>query len=361
MQKCKQQKRLLSFLVFFSMKKHVNIPIFIPHMGCPNQCVFCNQRTISGVERFDIKDVRLQIDNALRTVSVGTDVEIAFFGGSFTGIDRSLMISLLEIAYEYVACERVSSVRCSTRPDYIDNEILDILKKHGVKTIELGLQSYDDEVLSLTKRGHTSKDAERACRMIVEHGFSLVGQMMIGLPGSTLETEIATAKFIVSSGAIGARIYPTVVFKDTDLAYMAEKNLYVPLNIEEAVARSSKVLDIFVKNKVKIIRIGLCASDNLADESKYYAGPNHPALGEMVEGEMYYCIISDLIANLSPINDNILTVLVANGALSKAIGQKKINKQRLISKFGLTDIKFREDPSLIGYDVKLEEGKRKCI
>ena len=164
------------------MKQHINIPIFIPHLGCPNQCVFCNQRTISGVKEFDISSVRRDIDTALLTVDSSTEAEIAFFGGSFTGIDRDLMIELLEIGYEYIKDGRVSSIRCSTRPDYIDEEILEILKKYGVRVIELGLQSVEEKVLKSSKRGHNFQAELKACRMIVNAGFALVGQMMIGLP-----------------------------------------------------------------------------------------------------------------------------------------------------------------------------------
>lgn len=343
------------------MKKHVNIPIFIPHLGCPNQCVFCNQRSITGVQAFELGKVRDEIEAALSTISLETEVEIAFFGGSFTGIDRDLMVSLLKLANEYVVKGRVSSIRCSTRPDYISEDILSILKLYGVKTVELGLQSYDDNVLSMCKRGHTSLDESIACDMIVRAGFDLVGQMMIGLPGSTPESELATAKFIVKSGAKGARIYPTLVFKDTELADMAMSNAYEPITLQDAIKRSAAVFRVFIENNIKVIRIGLCASENLSDENKYYAGPNHPALGEMVESEFYYESIVKLLDEIETETLSGITVLVKKGSLSKAIGQNRINKKRLIQRFGFADIKFREDSSISGYEVKLEEGKRKCI
>jgi len=199
-------------------KKHINIPVFIPHLGCPNQCVFCNQKTISGVMEFDPSQVDRIITEALSTIDISSsDVEIAFFGGSFTGIDYSLMCELLSIAYSYVKKGSVSSIRLSTRPDYIDDRILNTLKKYGVKTVELGLQSVSEKVLQTCKRGHTALDAEKACRLIREYGFELVGQMMIGLPGSSLEDEMNTAEFILRNGASGARIYPTVVLQQTEL------------------------------------------------------------------------------------------------------------------------------------------------
>lgn len=343
------------------MKAHVNIPIFIPHLGCPNQCVFCNQRTISGVSEFDISQVRSQIEAALSTIDTSCDAEIAFFGGSFTGIDRNLMIQLLEIAHVYVADGRVRSVRCSTRPDYISDEILDLLEKYGVKTVELGLQSSSDKVLSISKRGHTRLDEEKACKMIVERGFSLVGQMMIGLPGSTIEDEIETANFIVKCGAKAARIYPTVVFHGTELCQMACSGEYKPLELSDATDRSARVLEIFTSAGVDVIRIGLCASDNLFDTDKYYAGPNHPALGEMVESALFYNRIASKLGDKDSYGGVTLNVTVAKGCLSKAIGQKKYNKKRLIREYGFADVKITEDESLFGYQLKIEEErKRKC-
>ena len=343
------------------MKKHVNIPIFIPHLGCPNQCVFCNQRTISGVNSFDITRVKTQIEEALATIEPLCEAEIAFFGGSFTGIDRQLMVSLLEIANEYVKSGKVSSIRCSTRPDYISSDVLDILKRYGVKTVELGLQSSSDEVLQKSKRGHTSLDEAIACRMIVEAGFDLVGQMMIGLPGSTLNDEIETAKFIVNSGAKGARIYPTVVFYDTELCQMSQSGEYEPLNIDDAVERSARVLEIFIDNEIDVIRIGLCASENLNSDDKYYAGPNHAALGEMVVGALYYNKVVNILNAYDHLNTTVLRVKVAKGCTSKMIGQNKRNKLRLIREFGLADMIVTEDENLYGYEVIInQERKREC-
>ena len=196
------------------MKSHRNIPIFVPHLGCPNMCVFCNQKKISGHEKADFSSVKDEIEKALETVPADCEVQIAFFGGSFTGIDREDMIYLLETAKEFIDRGRVDSIRLSTRPDYIDEEILDILLKYKVKTIELGIQSMDDGVLLKSGRGHTAKDTERACALINSYGFELVGQMMTALPGSAPEKEIYTAKRICEMGAKGARIYPTVVVGD---------------------------------------------------------------------------------------------------------------------------------------------------
>lgn len=345
------------------MKKHANIPIFIPHLGCPNQCVFCNQRTITGVEEFSPRDAEKIIEEALATIEDGVECEIAFFGGSFTGIDRTLMCELLKTAHSYVVNGRVMSIRCSTRPDYINQEILDILKRYGVKVIELGLQSARDYVLDVTKRGHTFKDEEIACRLIVDNGFALVGQMMIGLPGSDEDSEEETARFIVSSGAKAARIYPTVVFKNTELYFMAETGLYKPLVESEAIERSARVLKILRDGGVEVIRIGLCASENLSDETTYYAGPNHPALGELVENQYFYNKIKEKISRGENAENKDIIVYVGCGSLSKAIGQKKTNRLRLISEYPSSHFFFKERADVAEYDVEVEfeERKKRCI
>ena len=345
------------------MKKHINIPVFIPHLGCPNQCVFCNQKTISGVSEFNTDALDEIISQALSTVSEETEAEIAFFGGSFTGIDRDLMIRLLSIADKYVKRGAVSSIRCSTRPDYIDEEILSILKKYSVKVIELGLQNINEDVLKISKRNHTFADAHLACKLIVENGFELVGQMMIGLPGSTEKTELETADFIIKSGARAARIYPTVVFRDTELCSMTAKSIYKPLSVEDAVTRSASILMKFVESGIEVIRIGLCASENLGAEDTYVAGPNHPALGELVENRVYYNITKKELLALSLKPDECVTVMVAPGALSKAIGQNKKNKIQLIEEFSLKKLSFVEDDNICAYSVKAERNERndKCI
>lgn len=336
------------------MSRHVNIPIFIPHLGCPNQCVFCNQRTISGVNEFNAEDVRIQIDTALSTIEPDAEVEIAFFGGSFTGIDRDLMESLLATAYEYICCGRVASLRCSTRPDYIDEEILSLLKKYGMKTIELGLQSASDEVLSLTKRGHDLRAEEKACKLIVDGGFSLVGQMMIGLPGADLSSEIETAEFIISAGASAARIYPTVVFRETELCDMAKFGLYTPLDLSEAIERSATVLEIFDRAGVDVIRIGLASSENLSSPDTYFAGPNHAALGELIENELYYRKISKLLADMQISSENTINIYVSCGSISKAVGQKKSGRMRLLQDYPGRRIRFLESKDLLGYGVRVE-------
>ncbi|MBQ8302890.1 MAG: radical SAM protein [Clostridia bacterium] len=322
--------------------------------------MFCNQRTISGVREFDPEDVKKNIDEALNTISADDEVEIAFFGGSFTGIDRDLMIKLLKIGHAYIEDGRVKSIRCSTRPDYIDTEIIDLLKKYGVSTVELGLQSTSDKVLGLSKRGHYFEAERNACELIVKSGINLGGQMMIGLPGSDVDSELETARFIISSGASEARIYPTVVFRETELCDMTLKGEYTPLELEDAISRSALVLNLFLEAGVEVIRIGLQANENLSNESSYLAGPNHPALGELVIGELYYNKIKKILEEAGTFREENISVVVSRGSLSKVTGQNKRNKKRLTEKY--PKIRFAESDRVSGYEILIEtqNGEYRC-
>lgn len=341
------------------MKKHINIPVFIPHLGCPNQCVFCNQRTISGVKEFCPESVIPVIEEALSTIDSDSEVEIAFFGGSFTGIDTELMESLLIIANGYLKQGRVSSIRCSTRPDYINDNVLKILKGYGVRTIELGLQSFEDEVLIACKRGHTSYDEIAACEKIKSHGFRLGAQMMIGLPNSTPEDEIRTAEFAVLAGADEARIYPTVVFKDTELCDFTADGRYKPLSLKEAILRSARVFEILIKAGINVLRIGLCDSENLHSEDTYYAGPNHAAIGELVEGEYYYRLIKQKLDAVKLSKKTVIRIFAPKGQTSKIIGQSKRNKIRLLREYGISSLKVVESEEVEKYNILLKAEERK--
>ena len=335
--------------------RHVNIPIFIPHMGCPNMCVFCNQRSISGKLCFDMARVKNDIEETLSTVSCEDTCEIAFFGGSFTGIDRGLMIELLALAQTYVDSGRVQSIRLSTRPDYISDEILTILSSYSVGTIELGLQSMDDTVLLATKRGHTAEQAVRACRMIKKAGFSLIGQMMIGLPHSSVDKEIKTAKKICELGADGARIYPTVVFYETELCEMMERGEYVALSNEEAVERTKEALRVFVENDVPCIRVGLCAGENLSDASHVAGGANHSAIGEMAMSAIYLDKICETLDGISEKNDvQSVTIYCPRGETSKVVGQKRRNIEKINEKYGIKRVKVLEKNELLSYNIIID-------
>ena len=342
--------------------RHINIPVFIPHLGCPNNCVFCNQRTRSGTSEFREEDVRGIIDSALSTVPEDSTVEIAFFGGSFTGIDRALMVRLLELANKYIDSGRVDTLRCSTRPDYIDDEILSILAAHHMTTVELGIQSTDDRVLAASRRGHTAEISRRACRAVKAAGMKLVGQMMTGLPGADEESEVRTARDICDMGADAARVYPTVVFRGTELETMAANGSYCPLDWHTAAERTASVLDVFDRAGVPVIRVGLCASEGLVSPDSVAGGANHPAMGELAMGALFYrreteAANAALSSYGGSTDGKTMKIFVRRGGLSAAVGQKRCNICRLEEKYcrpgGINRILVLESCDLLGYNIKI--------
>ena len=330
------------------MKKHANIPIFIPHVGCPNDCVFCNQRKISGHTHFDREAVRGELDEAFSTFRRDIPIQIAYFGGSFTGIDREDMCYLLSLANEYIDAGKCESIRISTRPDYINREILDILQENRVKTIEIGVQSMDERVLSASRRGHTASDTERAFSLIKSYDFELIGQMMTGLPASTEEAEVMTAERICEMGADGARIYPTVVFCDTALHDMALCGEYQPLTTETAVERTAAVLSVFMKQGIPVIRVGLQASEILTTGEGVFGGGYHPAIGEMVYARYHRLEIERALQGEKTAG-KVLVLRVFPTDISAFIGQKGENRRHLTEKFALRGVKIIPDEAMEKY------------
>ena len=256
------------------------IPIFVPHEGCPNDCAFCNQRTISGKAAAPTEEEVHRIIREHLTQNGIVAEQIAFFGGSFTGIEENRRQMYLETAYEYVKQGMVKSIRISTRPDYINDEIIKELLRYEVKNVELGAQSMDNDVLIASKRGHSAEDVEKAAHIINDCGITLGLQMMTGLPLDSYEKCLYTARRFKELGAKETRIYPTVVLKGTHLAKMYESGEYSAQSVEDAVEISAKLYKFFNENRIKILRIGLPDSSELREN--YIAGAYHPSLGEMV-------------------------------------------------------------------------------
>ena len=324
--------------------KHINVSLFVPHLGCPNSCIFCNQKTISGkCEPLKNEDIIKACDIAKNGNYNIEDSEIAFFGGSFTAIEREKMISFLETARPYVGtC--FSGIRISTRPDCIDEEVLEILKKYGVTAIELGAQSMSSEVLLANERGHSPEDTERACRLIREYGFSLGLQMMTGLYGSDDEKDIYTALRFVELKPDTVRIYPTTVLRETKLEALYNEGKYTPPALEDSIKLCSRLLLMFRENNIRVIRLGLHSGGNVEDG--FVAGAYHPAFRELVEGEIYKSLTDE---KLSAQPDGDYTLAVHPKELSKALGQKRCNAE-FFRKKG-KNIKFTGDETLSRYDV----------
>ena len=335
------------------MKKHVNIPIFIPFYGCPNACVFCNQVKITGKPSFEKQSVIKDIDAALSTVDNNNqEAELAFFGGSFTALPEKEMLALLEISDRYIAAGKISCVRVSTRPDAISERILGVLADHGVKTVELGIQSFSDRVLAASNRGHNALTSENACNAVKAFGLKLIGQMMIGLPFSTPDDEIYTAERICGLKADGARVYPTVVFPDTALMRMKNGGIYSPLSTEDAITRTSDVLDVFARHSVPVIRIGLCANETLSDNR--YHDNYHPSIGELAMSRLYLKSMRRLLSEAKDIKGKEACFTVAKGRISQAIGQKRSNAVLLKEEYKFTRLSVIESPELNGYEITLK-------
>ncbi|MFT9847892.1 elongator complex protein 3 [Aneurinibacillus sp. REN35] len=273
------------------MKRHVNIALFVPHQGCPKDCVFCNQSRITGQkreERLTEAAVRQSIDDQLSTVHPEQEAEISFFGGSFTGLPRGYQTMLLSVAQEYVQAGLVQGIRLSTRPDYIAPHIMEYLLSYGVTTVELGCQSLDDEVLAMSKRGHTAADVHQAVETIRQYPSVRLGlQVLPGLPFDTLEKSVRTAKEIVRLSPDFTRIYPALVIAGTELEWLYATHQYKPLSINEAVAWTAAMWLPLLKAGIPVIRMGLHASDDLRGEGTVLAGPFHPSFRQLVEEELF--------------------------------------------------------------------------
>lgn len=322
------------------MKKRI-IPIFVPHRGCPHDCIFCNQKKITGVST-DItsNDVRRIIEEYLTTIDKDASIEIAFFGGSFTAIDMDIQRNLLSVAKEYVDKNIVSDIRMSTRPDCINDEILTMLKEYKVSIIELGVQSLDDRVLIDSVRGHSDKDVFESANLIKKYGIKLGLQMMIGLPSDTEEKCIYTAKEFIKLNPDCVRVYPTLVVKETGLEKLLVENKYTPFTLDESIEIVKKVLVLFYTNNINVIRVGLQATEDIAIGKEVLAGPYHPAYRELVESKMYGDYIEYLI-NKYEAKENI-KVLVNKKNVSRILGNKKSNVKELKEKYGIS-LKTKED------------------
>lgn len=330
------------------MRKY-NIPIFVPHKGCPFDCVFCNQNRITGsIKETTPDDVTRIIEEYLSTIPrEGSSVEAAFFGGSFTGIPIAEQSALMERVAPYIESGRISGIRLSTRPDYIDDDILENLKRHGVTTIELGVQSMSDDVLRASNRGHTAEQVVKAARLIRKYGFSLGLQMMTGLPGDTDELSIYTAERIVELEPDCVRIYPTLTIRDTCLEAMYKSGRYVPQTLKSAVELCKKLLLIFESKGINIIRVGLQPTDEINSDASVVAGPFHSAFRELVESSIYYDLIEERLNGIQN-----AVVYVNPREISKAVGCRRANIKRLYSEHG-ADVTVKGDENLAKREVKI--------
>lgn len=354
------------------MKKHSIIPIFIPHKGCPNDCVFCNQRKITS-RQADVtgEDVEKTIDTWLSTLensSVET-IEVAFFGGSFTGLSIVEQSYFLEIAKRYKDEGRIQKIHLSTRPDYINREILDNLRSYGVDIIELGVQSLDDDVLQKSGRGHDSSCVYKSSKMIKDYGFELGIQLMIGLPGDTLEKCIYSAEETVKIGPSIARLYPTVVIEETRLYEDFQAGRYKALSQDEAVYRTKIMYKILTDAGINIIRVGLKSSDIINANGQIGGGTFHPAFRQLVEGALArdeICRQADILiagGQISPEERTKVNFCSCGRDFSNMIGNSGINKQFFHEKYPNFNILYKVDDLLETgrYRVEIKDSEKASI
>ena len=331
--------------------KHYNIPIFLPELACPFRCVYCNQFSITGKQKLpDIQTVKDTIDKYLTTFKEDDRfVEVAFFGGNFTGLPEKMQDDLMRIVQPYLEKGLVDGIRCSTRPDYIDEKRVKILKTMGMRNIELGAQTTNDMVLRKCGRGHSFEDIINASQIIVNEGVTLGLQMMLGLPFDSFENDMQTARDIVRLGAKETRIYPCIVLKDTELERLYKNDEYFPLSLDDAVEQSATLYEFFTENDVKVLRIGLHTSEDLNGDA-FVAGPYHKNFAEMVLSRVWG-------RKFDKINEksNEITIEVPENELNHAIGYKGENKLKLLERYKHVVISTgaKRNEEISSYDVTI--------
>ena len=329
--------------------KHRTIPIFIPEVSCPNQCIYCNQRVISGQQQMPSdEEITATIETYASTFDDDTFVEIGFFGGNFTGIPFPEQKRLINLVKPLFSRYKIQGIRLSTRPDYITPEIVSFLKDNGVTVIELGVQSLDDGVLLNVQRGYTSRQVFEAAEIINGSGIELGMQMMLGLPGDTAEKAYRTAQQIVGSGAKNARIYPTLVVQHTRLAEMYRAGEYRPLSLDEAVMQTKDILYLFETSGITVLRVGLHPTEGFVSGTDYLAGPFHVAFKEMVQTEIWHDILSEIDVPASEI-----TIHVPERQINAAVGHKGKNKKMLLGRY--RTVQFVPDRNLDMYAFRAEK------
>ena len=323
-------------------KNHYIIPIFVPHIGCPHTCVFCNQDSITGdagvvgsTGNVDGEYVRRTIEEYLETINnEEAVVEVSFFGGTFTGINMCKQRELLAVAQSFKRLGRIDYIHMSTRPDYIDKEIMEHLKNFDVDVIELGVQSLDGEVLHKSGRGHSVEAVERASKLIKDFGFTLGHQLMLGLPGDSREKDIASVKKSIAMEPDIARIYPSLVIKDTPMEKMFNRGEYKPYSLDEAVEISKAVYGMYEGSGTKVIRIGLQPTEEINVDGDIVAGPFHPAFRELVESSVYCDIIEEYIKSHGMME----SIFINPKDISKLYANKKTYFKKLLEKLNVRKI-----------------------
>ena len=337
------------------MAKHVIIPIFIPHVGCPHDCIFCNQAKITGQlrEEYDKitgNQVRKTIEDYLETIDrVNTTVEVSFFGGTFTAIDIRKQRELLQSARTAKEDGLVDFIRLSTRPDYINLPIMNHLKEYSVDIVELGVQSLSQDVLDRAKRGYRKETVAHASSLIREFGMTLGHQLMIGLPLDTEEKDMMSLRESIEMKPDLVRIYPSLVIRDTEMEEDYERGTYIPYTLDEAVRISANMMKAYEENGVKVIRIGLQTTEEINSGADVLGGPFHPAFRELAESYL-------LCERISEAGFRTLQVNIGKRDLSKLYADKKRYFNPLLGRMNIQVIILEKSLEKIIEIVNLEDG-----
>jgi histone acetyltransferase (RNA polymerase elongator complex component) len=330
------------------MSKRYIIPIFVPHYGCTHNCIFCNQTKITNVTTtITCEDVENIIEKYLSYFWRDIKIEVAFYGGSFTAIGKDIQSQLLEIPYRYKEKGIIHEIRLSTRPDAIDTEILDNLKKYQVDTIELGVQSLDKDVLIASERDHSVSDVYKAVELIKSYGFNLGLQMMVGLPNDSIKKSVFTAKEFIKMSPDIVRIYPTLVIKDTNLSKLYKNDEYKALSLEEAVDICTILLILFYLDDINVIRVGLQPTDSIQLGMDVIAGPFHPAFRQLVESNIYKLAVEDYLNNIGfNIKGKEIFIKANSSKISSISGHKSSNIKYFIEKYEFSRVRIYSDDIL---------------
>jgi len=331
-----------------SIRRPFIIPIFLPHAGCPHQCVFCNQTSITGVKRDMVSPeiVERQILEFLEYK--GNDrrpAQVAFYGGNFLGLEKDYIERLLNVSTKFVKNKKVDAIRFSTRPDTIDHDRIEIIKNYPVTTVEIGAQSMDDGVLAMTRRGHSASDTQRAVALLKDRHYQIGLQIMVGLPEEDEAGSLSTAYRIGELEPDFVRIYPTIVLKNSLLARWYENGTYRPWSLERSIAHVKTLYLFFKKKNIPVIRMGLQASEDLDSGAAVLAGPYHPAFGHMVHSKIFLDMATEIMGNKAVFQDTV-TIKVHPKSISKMRGMKNSNVETLKKKFKLTSLRIVPDPAL---------------
>jgi len=333
-----------------SLKKNTPfiIPIFLPNLGCPHQCAFCNQTSITGVTPDTISTETLcsLINEFLEYKKTQRrSVQVSFYGGNFLGLKKEYIRILLDETTKFVKNQRINSIRFSTRPDTISDKQLDIIKNYPVSTVEIGVQSMDNQVLAMAKRGHTALETEKAAALLKKRNYDVGMQMMVGLPGDDETKSLFTAKRIASLSPDFVRIYPTVVLAHSRLAVWYRNGEYTPWSLSRCVALVKNLYLFFKSKKIPVIRMGLQASEDLAKDTTILAGPYHPAFGHMVHSKIFLDMATSIMEAEKGSCDKI-TIKVHPRSISKMGGLKNKNLEILKRKFQIKSLEIIPDLTL---------------